>query len=389
MRYYLSPGHALKRLENPVVYNIARDELYELDEEAFACLTACTGKDGGEVSDGEFLDFCLAENILTAGKQAQVTGRYILGEAPSPSLRYLELQVTRRCNLRCRHCYLGPGRAVDLSVAEVKSVLQEFERMQGLRVLVTGGEPVLHPRFGELNDLLARLSLRIVLFTNGSIVNRIPSGALNVHEVQVSLDGLEQAHDALRGPGSYRQAVRAIEEARAEGLDVSVSTMVHARNRGDFDPLERMLRDLEVRDWTVDVPCVTGTLLDHPEFRISPEDAGRFLKYGFGETLHGGGEGYACGLHLMSVGAGGACAKCAFYEERPVGHISEGLQTCWERVRPVPLGELACDCRALDVCRGCCRFRAELLGSPLGKDFYRCRAYDTMDIKSSRKEVRG
>jgi radical SAM protein with 4Fe4S-binding SPASM domain len=142
--------------------------------------------------------------------------------------------------------------------------------------------------------------------------------------------------------------------------------------------MEKTFREIGITDWTVDAPCVSGRLADNPEFQISPEIGGRYLKYGFGGGLHGGGEGFGCGLHLMSVMADGRAAKCTFYADRPAGTIHEGLMECWKRIAPVRLGDLACDCEHIDACRGGCRYRSELLGNALGKDLYRCSLYDIM-----------
>jgi len=165
--------------------------------------------------------------------------------------------------------------------------------------------------------------------------------------------------------------------------------MVHSQNLQDFDAMDRMFREMEIRDWTVDVPCAEGNLTDNPIFSLPPEQAGKYLGYGFGEGLHGGGQGYACGLHLMSVMADGSCAKCAFYAQSPSGHISEGLAECWCRVRPIKIEELACDCDYIDACRGGCRYRAELLGDPTGKDLYRCGFHDIIRHRDQnpKKEV--
>ncbi len=377
MRFYLSPGCALKHLEAPSAYSIKSDELYELDPEAFEFLNKCSSPEGCESPENEFTGYCLKEGILTGERVAARRPPPL--KSPEPSLRYLELQITRRCNLRCGHCFLGPPVATELAVEEVARVLEEFERMQGLRVLITGGEPLTHSRFDEINALLPGFSLRKVLLTNGVLLDEKTLKGLNVDEIQVSLDGLEKAHDELRGAGTFKRAMECVERALAVGLDVSVSTMAHPGNLGDFDGLERALGKLGVKDWTVDVPCAVGNLKKNPSFRLSPEDAGESLRYGFGQGLHGGGEGYACGLHLMSVAADGVCAKCAFYsEESPEGHIGEGLGRCWGRIRHTRLDELQCDCDEVDRCRGGCRYRAGLLGSPLGKDLYKCSAYDKL-----------
>ncbi len=372
-RYFLSSGAVLKFLEGPCVYLTANDELYELDDEAFRFLRECSSEEGGSSDQGEFIRYCLEEGILTTDEVRQ--RRPPLVGPVEPSLRYLELQITDRCNLRCGHCYIGEGRGEELSVGQVEKVLREFEQMQGLRVLITGGEPLLHGRFDDINGMLPLFSVRKVLFTNGLLIGRRMLAGLNVDEVQVSIDGLERAHDALRGRGSFRHAVKAVETAAEAGMDISVSTMVHPANLGDFDEMEKLFRSLGVKDWTVDVPCVSGRLGNNDIFQVTPEQGGKYLAYGYGGGMHGGSSGYACGPHLVSVSSSGAVSRCTFYAGRPAGRVEEGLGECWKRIRPIMLADLRCDCGKTEECRGGCRYRAETLGDPLGKDLYRCFLY--------------
>jgi radical SAM protein with 4Fe4S-binding SPASM domain len=372
MKLFLASHCHLKRLEKPCVYDIRSDELYELDEEAFEFLLDCASHNGCEAdpAENEFVDYCLSEGLLVSDDPG--TRRPPLEDPPVPSLRYLELQITRRCNLRCRHCYIGPQEDVELAPEEVSKVLEEFEKLQGLRVIITGGEPLLHRDFGAINGFLPEYSLRKILITNGTLLTDEVLKRLNLEEIQISVDGLQEAHDALRGQGTFSRSIDAVERAIGAGFDVSVSTMVHPGNLDDFERLGETFRRMGVKDWTVDIPCPEGNLKDNPAFALSPEEAGRFLGYGWGEGLHGGGQGHACGLHLMSVMADGRCARCAFYSENPAGGISDGLAECWRRIRPTRLDELKCDCDVVDSCRGGCRYRAELLGDPYGKDLYRC-----------------
>ena len=107
--------------------------------------------------------------------------------------------------------------------------------MQGLRVLITGGEPLLHRQFEKINESLPDFFMRKVLFTNGSLLSNNVLERLNVNEIQISIDGLEHAHDALRGKGTYALALDAVKRAIDSGFEVSISTMVHAHNLEDFE----------------------------------------------------------------------------------------------------------------------------------------------------------
>lgn len=376
MHYFLSQDVVLKWLETPSVYHITKDDLYELDETSFAFLRKCASDGGCPSDDKEFINYCLEEGILTRMK-TPVKHPPVL-KSPEPSLRYLELQITERCNLKCRHCYIHKDVLSELSFVDIRTVLKEFETIQGLRVMITGGEPLLHSRFPEVNALLPEFAFRKILFTNGLLIDEHSLKGLAVDEIQVSIDGLEDAHDALRGKGSFRKAMEAVNKALAAGFEVSVATMVHAKNLADFDAMEKIFKERRIKDWTVDVPCVYGRLKNNSDFQISPEQGGKYLRYGFGEGFHSSTPGFACGMHLMSIMADGSIAKCTFYGDQPVGRIGEGLRECWQRIIPVRLDELACDCEHLESCRGGCRYRAALLGNPYGKDLYKCFSYDIM-----------
>lgn len=388
MRYYLSPHVCLKWLETPSVYHIRTDELYELDESSFDFLKACSAADGCSSAENEFIDYCVSEGILVTGSAAIQRPSVI--RSPEPSLRYLELQITDRCNLRCKHCYIDLSPALgkvhkdgadneslhELSLEQITSILHEFEELQGLRVLITGGEPLLHRDFKAINQMLPDFLVRKVLFSNGLLLNRALLRNLHVDEIQISIDGLQQAHDALRGTGMFAQSMESIHLCLEMGYEVSISTMVHADNLNDFNTMEMLFRKMGIRDWNVDVPCISGRLADNKKYQVSPETGGKYLKYGFGEGLHSVGEGFGCGLHLMSVMADGKITKCTFYADRSVGTVQDGLRISWQKISPVLLNDLTCDCAYLASCRGGCRYRAEVLGDACGKDLYRCALYD-------------
>jgi len=375
MRYFLSSGCALKWLEFPAIYHISTDELYALDADAFEFLGKCATSEGceGDGYDREFTEYATREGILTT----RFTGgtKSPLRKSPEPSLRYLELQVTTGCNLRCKHCYIEPSRMTELRLEAIRDVLDEFQEMQGLRLLITGGEPLFHTRFREINSLLPEYAFRKVLLTNGVVLSEELAESLNVDEIQVSIDGTESGHDALRGKGTFKKAMAGLRAAAQAGHDISVATMVHSMNLNDFEEMQEIFKGIEIKNWTVDVPSPGGHLRDNLPFTLPPEIAGNYMKYGFGNGLHGGDEGFACGLHLAAVLADGKVAKCAFYQSQPVGNVGEGLEECWGRIVPVRLDELGCDCTVKEECRGGCRYRAELLGDSLGRDLYRCAAY--------------
>jgi radical SAM protein with 4Fe4S-binding SPASM domain len=362
---------ALKNLEQPYLYHIGNDELYELDGDAFAFLKQCDGSRRGVdlAGDDEFVEFCLEEgllDLLPRPDRADVSVR----TAPFPSLRYLELQLLHDCNLRCRHCYIGAPRPAALLLEDAVALAREFSSFGGLRLMVSGGEPLLYPRLREFVERTEGLGVRRILLTNGTLITRENIGWLGFEQIQFSLDGWRSGHEMLRGEGSFDRVLAGIALAREEGIPVSLATMIHRGNLDEFHELHRFAKEIDAVEWGVDALCIAGRLQADSELTVTPEEAAPLMAYAYGGGYHGPSDGFACGRHLMTVMPTGGAVKCGFYEEPSLGNAREGLLGCWLRLRHVPLDELECKgCPVLAECAGGCRFRAS---RPLAPDEVMC-----------------
>ena len=365
----------LKNLEEPYLYDIESDDLYELSPDAYCFLLQCCqgGNPAVREEDKEFIEYCLSENLITLSG-IPIQRKLFIEPSPVPSLRYLELQITDRCNLRCRHCYIGEGLRQDLSIGQIEKVLREFEEIHGLRLLLSGGEPLLHPHFWEVNDILKDYAFRSVLLSNGTRITKEVAKRLFVHEVQISLDGMREGHDSLRGKGTFKKAVKAIDHLQEANIQVSVATMVHQRNLNEFDSLASLLESKGIREWNVDVPCREGRLEKNQEFWVTAAEAGRLLNYAYGGGWHGSKNNSTCGAHLCAILPNGRFSKCGLFGKETVGSIEEGLRICWQRIPRIPLEDLTCSCSEVEACRGGCRYRAKIHGGLLQPDPFQCYA---------------
>lgn len=368
----LAPHCALKRLESPCLYDIREDELYDLDEEAFSYLASSPPLDpSGRSADAEALvGTCLDEGLCEVVTVRQP--RALPAPAPSPSLRYLLVHITGRCNLRCRHCFQGEADDRELGLEELAALAGEFADLQGLRFIVSGGEPLLHSRFWELNARVRDFPFRSILLTNGTLLDGDGARRLRFHEVQVSIDGLEGSHDLIRGKGSFRKAVRGLEELAAAGIDLSVATMVHGGNLDEFEKLRQFLEPFPLRSWSVDVPCLTGNLAANRSLAAAAAEGASKIDYSFGGGYYGSSGTYACGAHLAAVMANGSICKCGHFSDRPEGRLEEGLAAVWTGMRRYRLNELTCRCSHIESCRGGCRYRAEFYSCLYNPDPIQC-----------------
>ena len=273
---------SLRYLETPHLYDRQADELYEMNEAGFAWLAQCDGTSPGLAgqADREFLEVLLRESLLACGT-SPAPRNLSWRKSPVPSLRYLELLLTERCNLRCRHCYLGEAGERELPFEAVLQTLTEFQDMQGLRVLLSGGEPLLYSRWQDLNERLPEFELRLVLLSNGLLLTDKVIGQLKVDEVQLSLDGMETGHELIRGKGTWKKTVERLEALQAAGLEVSVATMIHRGNLEELEKMQNWLQKLGIREWNLDIPCISGRLGQNQDLWLDPRGGCAVLRFWF------------------------------------------------------------------------------------------------------------
>jgi len=373
--YPVLANSALRKLEDLFLYDIKRDELYELDDESFGLLRHFTGKNEideitkklnvNEKDAKKILAYLNKRGLLSKNEKSNnAPEKFEAKQAFLPSLRYLQLHITEKCNLNCRHCYLGEKSKAELPLKTVKKALDEFSG-SGLKVLITGGEPMLHSRFWEIAEYAGRLSIRKELLTNGSFLSEKNAKKLAKHieAVQISLDGLKEGHEFMRGKGTFKKAVSAIKNANKSGLSVSCATMIHAKNIKEFSKLERMIENLGIDEWLLDIPSLKGNAERNKQILPEPKKAAEiFKKYGYSSGIHGGDANYSCGSHICAISPGGEVTKCGFFTES-VGNIKKhSLKECWKKIvaNYIPEVEtLECaGCKFLYECRGGCRYRA-------------------------------
>lgn len=377
----LAPGFCLRKLESPLVYDFCKDELYEVDEEALSFLMKCDGTNPSDIlfngQSPETIDFMLDEGIILL-KEGNYSRKIKIPDSPTPSLRYLLLNITDKCNLRCKHCYLGNPANLEMDIDTFETTVSQFENMGGLKLMISGGEPLLHSRFRELMEILPSYELRVVILSNGTLIDKRAAKELSryAHEVQVSIDGIH-SHDLLRAKGSYAKAMKGISNLINSGMQVSIASMVHKFNISEFQEMEKLFSKLGAISWSVDVPCITGTLAQNQEFALDVSEAAQYLNYGFGAGAHESTGDYTCGSHLCAVFPDGSVGKCGFFRNEPVGN-SNNLRLAWEelcRKYLFKISELEChDCRKIRDCRGGCRFRAKQSGGIYAPDPLMCYA---------------
>ena len=162
----------------------------------------------------------------------------------------LTWELTYACNLSCVHCLSSSGRRDprELSTEECKAVVDELERMRVFYVNIGGGEPTVRPDLWELVDYATDHHVGVKFSTNGIRITPEIAARLagsDYVDVQISLDGAtSEVNDAIRGAGSYRTALRAMENLALAGVEgFKVSVVVTRQNADQLDDFK------EIADW--------------------------------------------------------------------------------------------------------------------------------------------
>ena len=150
--------------------------------------------------------------------------------------------ITRRCNLRCIHCYSdSDGREYpgELTWDQCRGVLDDLAQFGVPGVLLSGGEPLIHPRFLDLASYARSKGLRLTLSTNGTLIDRDIAARLKGLEfsyVGISLDGIGETHDHFRGrSGAFLRAMEAFRHCKAVGQKVGLRLTLSRHNIADIE----------------------------------------------------------------------------------------------------------------------------------------------------------
>jgi mycofactocin radical SAM maturase len=311
----------------------------------------------------------------------------------------LTWELTYACNLSCIHCLSSSGRRDprELSTAECKALIDEFERMQVFYVNIGGGEPTVRPDFWELVDYATAHHIGVKFSTNGVKITPAIAARLarsDYVDVQISLDGATaEVNDAVRGRSSFDTALRAMQNLADAGFrGFKISVVMTRHNVGQLDEFQALadrfgaqLRITRLRPSgrgadTWDELHVTAEqqrqlydwLVAHGEGVLTGDSF--FHLAGYGEALPGlnlCGAGRVVCL-VDPVGDVYAC-PFAIHENFLAGNVRSagGFETVWREselfadLRRPQTGGPCASCSAFDACRGGCMAAKFFTGLPL------------------------
>ncbi|MCA9773717.1 MAG: radical SAM protein [Myxococcales bacterium] len=156
--------------------------------------------------------------------------------------------LTRTCNLHCVHCYTDSANRAypgELSLDECRAVIDDLASFGIPALLLSGGEPLVHPHFWEIAGYARSKGLRLTLSTNGTLIDA--ECAKRIHEtgfsyVGISFDGIGEVNDRFRGKkGAYDEALGGVKNLMAVGQKVGLRLTLTRRNYESLDEIFAMI----------------------------------------------------------------------------------------------------------------------------------------------------
>ena len=182
--------------------------------------------------------------------------------------RSVDLEITSRCNLRCKYCYFFDNPEVnyqELPTGEWLEFIDELGQCSVMDVCLAGGEPFIRKDLPDLIEAIVKNRMRFSILSNGTLITdaiaEFIAETKRCDSVQVSIDGsCAEVHESGRGKGSFSKAVQGIRILKKHYIPVTVRMTIHRHNVHDLENTARfLLEELELLEFSTNAVGYVGS----------------------------------------------------------------------------------------------------------------------------------
>ncbi len=317
-------------------------------------------------------------------------------------IRWIELEVTRKCPLLCRHC----GSSCEINSPydrelSREQILTQFKKIADhydatdINVGITGGEPLVRKDIFEIMAHISEMGFKLGMVSSGYTFTEDTVkylAAAGLRSVSISLDGMQETHDWVRNrPHAFNRAISALKALVESGrFYVEPITTVNRKNIQELEQMEALIKELGVHSWRLFRTFPRGRAEHYDDLLLRPDEyrymldfvKQRFYPGSPGEVLKKGDfkvqyceEGYlgdyelevrdqfhhcAAGVNFLTILADGNVNGCAAVSEQYIqGNVLEDdiidiwenrfqvfRERSWTKVGP------CANCKEHDHCQG-------------------------------------
>lgn len=193
-------------------------------------------------------------------------------------LAYVVWEITLKCNLACGHCgsRAGSPRTEELSTEEALDLIEQMASLGVEEVALIGGEAFLRPDWLQLAAAIVDSGMKCSMTTGGfGIAQRTAErmAEVGISAVSISVDGLEEVHDRLRGRrGSWQQCFKTMERLAAAGIPFGCNTQINRRTATQLPLLYEHLRAAGFKAWQLQLTVPMGNAADNDDMLLQPAE---------------------------------------------------------------------------------------------------------------------
>lgn len=254
----------------------------------------------------------------------------------------IELEFTRKCNLRCIYCYSNAGRPSvnELNIEELKSVINQAMELGATKIiLLGGGEPVLYDRFEEVVLYIYSLGLKQILFTNGTLINKKIAQLLFKNRVSVLIKHNSfnpEVQDMLAGVrGTFKSIQRGLKLLLESGYphgdaELGIQSVICKQNINEIASMWVWARENGIIPY-FEILTLQGRAKENESLRVSTSEIKTIFehlesidkkRYGIAWTFKSNIAAFSCKRHLYSclINSQGDVQPCTGIDF-PVGNI--------------------------------------------------------------------
>lgn len=282
----------------------------------------------------------------------------------------VQWKITNKCNLKCKHCYLGKLDGFELDFKKAMEITDTIINSNVMEVTLSGGECLTYKGIEKIIQKLLNNEIKVDIFTNALLLKRFldkldeTSIEKNKLLFYVSVDGLRDTHEKIRGKNTFDITIENIKYAIDKGYTVVTNTVINKINYEDIIDMVVLLKKLGVRDVQLSNLIIQGSASkdlkldlksqislkdklsnlykEHPEFGYIyysevPDEDGIRKVYSLNNDKdeYVGNDNWKCtaGIARVTIDPNGKVYCCPFIKDSFLGDLnSENLEEVWDNV---------------------------------------------------------
>ena len=282
----------------------------------------------------------------------------------------IQWKITNKCNLKCKHCYLGKLDGFELPFEKADEIADTIINSNVMEVTISGGECLTYKGIEKIIKKFLINGIKVDVFTNAlllkNVLDKIDSDILNKSALlfYVSVDGLKSSHEQIRGKNTFDKTIENIKYAIEKGYPVVTNTVINKINYCDIMDMIVLLKQMGVKDVQLSNLIVQGSAdnsmkislseqmalkekindlyKEHPEFGYIyysevPDSDGVRKVYSLsnGKKDFIGNDNWKCtaGVARVTIDSNGKVYCCPFIKDSYLGDLNKkNLSEVWDNV---------------------------------------------------------